>query len=292
MAFVDRCPHRHSPLSLGHCEAGVLHCAYHGWRFDALGPVRRDPRARAPTASLPPGRPARPPAGLTERHGMVFLAPEEPLAPLGTMPEADDPAFMAGSCPPCGPGPRPACWPTTSSTWPTFPFVHAGTFGADEAAEVPAYAVARDGWSFTVATSTRFANREDPGVAAGLRPLSRPPPHLPAGRAVPSAPAHRLPRRRRDQRHRVLHPARDGRDAAGSSPPCGGTTSAATGPRMAEAVDFEVAVLREDLVSRRPTTSWSSRSTPRPRCTPGPTAPPWSCAGCWPTWCAVGGGAR
>ena len=52
-----------------------------------------------------------------------------------------------------------------------FPFVHAGTFGADEAAEVPPYSVARDGWSFTVAYEHQFAHREDPGVAAGLRPL-------------------------------------------------------------------------------------------------------------------------
>ena len=37
VAFADRCPHRHAPLSLGHCEAGVLQCAYHGWRFDGDG---------------------------------------------------------------------------------------------------------------------------------------------------------------------------------------------------------------------------------------------------------------
>ncbi len=36
-AFVDRCPHRHCPLTLGHCEGGVLQCAYHGWRFDEGG---------------------------------------------------------------------------------------------------------------------------------------------------------------------------------------------------------------------------------------------------------------
>ena len=48
-----------------------------------------------------------------------------------------------------------------------FPFVHTGTFGADEAAEVPRFEVARDGWSFTAHHEHRFANREDPGVAAG-----------------------------------------------------------------------------------------------------------------------------
>src|SRR6185437_15280121 len=36
---------------------------------------------------------------------------------------------------------------------------------------VPEYSVARDGWSFQVVTEHPFANREDPGVAAGVRPL-------------------------------------------------------------------------------------------------------------------------
>ena len=52
-----------------------------------------------------------------------------------------------------------------------FPFVHNGTFGTDEAAEVSPFETARDGWSFTAAYEHPFAHREDPGVAAGLRPL-------------------------------------------------------------------------------------------------------------------------
>ncbi len=52
-----------------------------------------------------------------------------------------------------------------------FPFVHAGTFGADEASEVPHLRVDREGWTFTASYEHRFAHREDPGVAAGLRPL-------------------------------------------------------------------------------------------------------------------------
>lgn len=52
-----------------------------------------------------------------------------------------------------------------------FPYVHAGAFGAGEAAEVDRFSVARDDWSFTDAYEHPFAHREDPGVAAGLRPL-------------------------------------------------------------------------------------------------------------------------
>jgi phenylpropionate dioxygenase-like ring-hydroxylating dioxygenase large terminal subunit len=52
-----------------------------------------------------------------------------------------------------------------------FPFIHAGTFGAGEAREVPNYSVDRMGFTFTAAYEHEFANREDPGVAEGIRPL-------------------------------------------------------------------------------------------------------------------------
>jgi phenylpropionate dioxygenase-like ring-hydroxylating dioxygenase large terminal subunit len=36
-AFVDRCPHRNVPLSLGKVRGERLQCAYHGWEFDRDG---------------------------------------------------------------------------------------------------------------------------------------------------------------------------------------------------------------------------------------------------------------
>ena len=36
-AFADRCPHRGTPLSMGHVHQGRLECAYHGWQFDGGG---------------------------------------------------------------------------------------------------------------------------------------------------------------------------------------------------------------------------------------------------------------
>jgi vanillate O-demethylase monooxygenase subunit len=53
-AVVDRCPHRHCPLTLGRCEAGILRCAYHGWRFDKDGRCIEIPAlgARADRATL------------------------------------------------------------------------------------------------------------------------------------------------------------------------------------------------------------------------------------------------
>jgi phenylpropionate dioxygenase-like ring-hydroxylating dioxygenase large terminal subunit len=42
-AFVDRCPHRNVPLSLGAVCGAHLRCAYHGWEFDGAGACKRIP---------------------------------------------------------------------------------------------------------------------------------------------------------------------------------------------------------------------------------------------------------
>jgi len=36
-AWVDRCPHRGTRLSMGHVSRGRLECAYHGWQFEPGG---------------------------------------------------------------------------------------------------------------------------------------------------------------------------------------------------------------------------------------------------------------
>jgi phenylpropionate dioxygenase-like ring-hydroxylating dioxygenase large terminal subunit len=43
-AFLDRCPHRNVPLSMGRVtEEGTLRCAYHGWEFEGSGARCRVP---------------------------------------------------------------------------------------------------------------------------------------------------------------------------------------------------------------------------------------------------------
>lgn len=247
VAFADRCPHRRSPLSLGHCEAGVLQCAYHGWRFDHRGACVEIPALGA-GATLPPAAQLSAPAGLTEAHGMVFLAPEEPIAPLGSIPEAEDPSFAAAELPTITTRGSAGLLADNFLDVAHFPFVHAGTFGADEAAEVPRYEVARDDWSFTMSYEHSFANREDPAVATGARPLVQ---------------TRRLAYRLSAPFHLRLRI--DFVDAGGSNvigffiqpetaERCRLFTTlwrddlAGDRGRLAEAVDFEVAVLREDLV--------------------------------------------
>ncbi|HEY3845118.1 MAG TPA: aromatic ring-hydroxylating dioxygenase subunit alpha [Acidimicrobiales bacterium] len=246
VAFADRCPHRRTPLSIGRCKAGVLECAYHGWRFDSSGSCVEIP-ALGPGATLPPAARLSRPAGLVEAHGLVFLAPEEPIAPLGSIPEAADPSFAEGILPTFSTRGSAGLLADNFLDVAHFPFVHAGTFGADEAAEVPPYVVARDDWSFTMSYEHSFANREDPAVAAGTRPLVQ---------------TRRLAYRLSAPFHLSLRI--DFVEAGGSNvigffiqpetaDSCRLFTTlwrddlAGDAGRMAEAVDFEVAVLREDM---------------------------------------------
>lgn len=53
-AFLDRCPHRNVPLSLGEVVGDSLRCVYHGWRFDPSGECRE-----VPCLVGEPGGPAR-----------------------------------------------------------------------------------------------------------------------------------------------------------------------------------------------------------------------------------------
>jgi phenylpropionate dioxygenase-like ring-hydroxylating dioxygenase large terminal subunit len=246
VAFRDRCPHRRTPLSLGDCQGGVLQCAYHGWRFDPAGVCIEIP-ALGPGSALPPAARLSPPAGLVEVHGIVFLAPEDPIAPLGSIPEADDPTFLAGELPTLAARASAGLLADNFLDVAHFPFVHAGTFGADEAAEVPPYVVARADWSFTMSYEHSFANREDPGVAAGIRPLVQ-------TRRLSyrlSAPFH--------LRLRIDFVEAGGSNVIGffiqpeSADSCRLFTTlwrddlSGDPARMADAVTFEVAVLREDL---------------------------------------------
>jgi phenylpropionate dioxygenase-like ring-hydroxylating dioxygenase large terminal subunit len=168
--FVDRCPHRHAPLSLGTCDGGVLQCAYHGWRFDGTGRCVALP-ALGEGAAIPSQARLLPVGAVEERSGMVFVAPETPVAPLGRIFESEDPEFEAGELPPIRARASAGLLADNFLDMAHFPFVHRGTFGADESAEVEPYEVTRQGWSFIARREHAFANREDPGVAQGIRPL-------------------------------------------------------------------------------------------------------------------------
>jgi len=115
-AFDDHCPHRQSPLSAGsvtRAEDGSarLLCAFHGWRFDPAGQCDLMPdedrghggghhhhhhrwhgkqaghHRGADHGSGAPAPRLLAAYGVVERYGLIWLAAEEPLAPLPEFPE-------------------------------------------------------------------------------------------------------------------------------------------------------------------------------------------------------------
>lgn len=250
-AFADRCPHRQAPLSIGKVEPGcpeggdTLRCAYHGWRFDTEGRCVELP-ALGPDAAIPPRARLATAHSVVERHGMVFLAPTAPLYPPGEVPEAEDPTFMAGDLPPLAARASAGLLADNFLDIAHFPFVHQATFGASDPV-VPAFEIERDGLSFTAVNEHTFLNREDPAVAAGTRPLVQ----------------------RRRVTYRVAAPFHlvlrlDFLDSGGSNvigfflqPETDSSCRIwstlwrddleGDPARMAEAIEFELAVVREDL---------------------------------------------
>jgi phenylpropionate dioxygenase-like ring-hydroxylating dioxygenase large terminal subunit len=77
-AFVDRCPHRNVPLSLGSVQDGRLVCAYHGWQFDTAGECRLIPSL----TGKPEGKARRATRFATrEKHGFVWVYGEPETEP-------------------------------------------------------------------------------------------------------------------------------------------------------------------------------------------------------------------
>lgn len=170
VAFRDVCPHRRMPLSAGWIEDEHLRCHYHGWSFDDTGACAAIP-ALGVGAPLPRSARLEAPAGITEHLGLIWLAPEAPVVALPDVPEATDPAFVRGDLPVMTAACSAGMLMDNFLDFAHFPFVHAATFGAEESAEVPPYHPDSDGLRITLRLEHRFANREDPKVATGERPL-------------------------------------------------------------------------------------------------------------------------
>jgi len=86
----NRCCHRTMKLSKGRIADGTIMCPYHGWAYDATGRCVRIPQAenskRKTNFKIEDFR-------CVARHGVVWVALEEPLLPIPDLPEFDDPAF-------------------------------------------------------------------------------------------------------------------------------------------------------------------------------------------------------
>ncbi len=128
-AATDRCPHREAPLSNGRVDQGCIVCPYHGWTFGADGACELIPSA-GPSAPIPPA--ARlDTVAVRQQYGVIWLCPGEPAGEPPLIVEDADPTYHR--------------WTAGMETWSAsstrmtdnfcdvahFPYVHAGTIGAD-----------------------------------------------------------------------------------------------------------------------------------------------------------------
>lgn len=170
-AFADECPHRLLPISAGCVRERegriVLQCAYHGWRFDTHDGRCVDIPSQEPGAAIPPRARLRTPFGVVERYGAVWLAPEEPVADLPAMDEWDDPTFEVRIDSPARTTAGAHQIMDNGCDTSHFAFVHAGTFGGDEAAITRAKSVERVGSTIVATYESTYQVLDDPDLAPG-----------------------------------------------------------------------------------------------------------------------------
>jgi len=171
-AFADACPHRRARLSAGHVSHGTLQCMYHGWRFARDGRCVDIP-ALGDAAQIPERATLRRAAEVTERDGLVWLAPLPPRAPR--------PELVPGRPLP-GEGIATVQLPVLRVEANAailidnfldeahLPFVHAATIGGAGPEPIPRADVARQDLSFTAVREHTFTNLTDPAVRDGSRP--------------------------------------------------------------------------------------------------------------------------
>jgi phenylpropionate dioxygenase-like ring-hydroxylating dioxygenase large terminal subunit len=92
-AFRDLCPHRGAKISMGSVVDGTLVCPYHGFRYDGSGSCVYIPSQPRDLQRIP-ARLKLAPYHVEERYGLVWVALEEPVAPLPAFPQYDHPEFM------------------------------------------------------------------------------------------------------------------------------------------------------------------------------------------------------
>ena len=83
-AWANRCPHRGMRLSFGMVRGDSLVCRYHGWCYGGDGQCRSIP---AHPDSDPPKAAKVPAFSAADSQGLLWVAVEEPTAPLPDLPE-------------------------------------------------------------------------------------------------------------------------------------------------------------------------------------------------------------
>jgi phenylpropionate dioxygenase-like ring-hydroxylating dioxygenase large terminal subunit len=153
-AFEDQCPHRLAPLSAGNITRAAdgssrLACAYHGWRYDAGGRCDLIP-ALGREGNVSRRARLRPAHGVTEAYGLLWLAPEEPLAPLPAFPEWEAPGMTTARSRTVRTGASAGQLVDNFLDAAHFPFVHAASFGVADDGPLAAGEVTTDSLAWQV----------------------------------------------------------------------------------------------------------------------------------------------
>ena len=154
-ALEDRCCHRTAKLSKGWCRNGNIVCGYHGWEYDRDGTLVMIPQfpfeQPIPEAKATAFR-------STERYGYVWVALDEPMMDIPSVPEDADPAYRRIF--------------QFDDRWKTsalrlmensfdnahFAFVHKNTFGDVDQPKPEKYEIEEFDWGFEAETIVKVRN--------------------------------------------------------------------------------------------------------------------------------------
>jgi phenylpropionate dioxygenase-like ring-hydroxylating dioxygenase large terminal subunit len=137
-AWLDRCVHRGTRLSIGRVERGDLVCAYHGWRYAPDGTCTEVP---ALPGFVPPPAACATTYAVRESHGLLWVALGAPPQTPPAFPEASEPGLRAVLCGPyevASSGPRVV---ENFLDLAHFAYVHEGVLGERSRPEVRDYEV-------------------------------------------------------------------------------------------------------------------------------------------------------
>jgi phenylpropionate dioxygenase-like ring-hydroxylating dioxygenase large terminal subunit len=151
----DRCCHRTAKLSKGWMKNGNIACGYHGWEYDRTGTLVHVPQF--PFEQPVPQARARD-FRAQERYGYVWVALEEPLAPIPDFPE--DRAgnyrrihqfYERWNC-------AALRFMENSFDNAHFAFVHRNTFGDIDQPRAEKYQIVETDWGFEAETIVAIRN--------------------------------------------------------------------------------------------------------------------------------------